>query len=76
MSHYWETEIPTVISMDLLLLEFCSGPIADESLHLLGKYSNVDVLKPYFTNKKKEKCKIYYLGKGDFVQRVSDSLLK
>ena len=25
---------------------------------------------------KKEKCKIYYLGKGDFVQRVSDSLLK
>ena len=29
--------------MDLLLLEFCSGPIADESLHLLGKYSNVDV---------------------------------
>ena len=43
MSHYWETEIPTVISMDLLLLELCSGPIADESLHLLGKYSNVDV---------------------------------
>ena len=30
--------------MDLLLLEFCSGPIADESLHLLGKYSNVDVI--------------------------------
>ena len=44
MSHYWETEIPTVISMDLLLLEFCSGRIADESMHLLGKYSNVDVL--------------------------------
>ena len=47
MSHYWETEIPTVISMDLLLLEFCSGPIADESLHLLGKYSNVDVVYKY-----------------------------
>ena len=52
MSHYWETEIPTVISMDLLLLEFCSGPIADVSLHLLGKYSNVDVFDTYLDHMK------------------------
>ena len=32
-----------MFSIDLLLLEFYSGQIADKSLHLLGKYSNVDV---------------------------------